>query len=336
MEYISKHASQMQEDLQMWATEHARTRSDIFELLPHNPDKYEYQSTFAHTIKGSPLDGAVTDQIATGIDNRYPKVAQAVDENHQALENIGATLDSRQNAFVATDHDELIDIALILVRSRSNLLRSGHDFDTSLIANKMITYLGVKLPSGIVPATEVIAMATDETYLNIPRPASGKGRLSTPRHAISEFNEMMVEHGLEKRLKRSAKIGKAALLFTAISGTVNKPLDTTRYSYSESGLSIPEEDQERTIVIGRANDGVLKFTQEGLTYVGSARLDPNNIQVKLSPNPRSLRTNPELTDAMQAIKALQSENDPSHYYVYDEHGKLPVIRPENQQTKEIS
>lgn len=324
MRPFEKYEKSLQEDLRNWANEHAEVRPEIFELLPTDPDTYKYQRMLHHTVIGVPLDGAVTDSIATSIEQRYPQFADAVDQNQQALKNMGETLDSLQNVIFASDHDELIDIALLLVRIRSNLQNMGYSFETGLIANKMVAHLGVKLQGSLIPATDLLAMAFDYTYLNLPRTQSGKEKLSAPKEAITSYNQFMIEHGLTKRLKSSRKLGRAMLIGAAVTGTVNKPLDTTQPISEEYEQKIPEDLADRTTVIGRANQGVLRITEQGLTFIGSAQIKTDEIKVTIPPHPLSIRTSEKLDDAMEQIASLQTSHDPDHHYVYDHLGVLPV------------
>lgn len=324
MRLFEVHEKAIQNDLREWAAEHAKTRPDIFELLPADTDTYPYQKLSEHTINGELPEGVEIDDIASSVEPRYPAFTVALDKNEQAIANMGETLDSLQNVIFASDHDELIDIALLLVRIRSNLQRTGYSFDTGLIANKMITYLGVKMQGTIVPATDLLSIAFDYTYLNLPRTQSGKEKISAPHEAISAYNKFMIERGLTKRLKVSRKLGRAMLIGAAITGTVNKPLDFERYVEMDDDEELPAGLNPNTIVIGRANQGVLKVTKQGLTYIGSAHIKSDDIKVTISENPIIIRSSEKLDQAMEQITELQSGHDPAHDYVYDRLGNLPV------------
>lgn len=312
-------------DLHQWAKEHAASNPDMFEVLPLDPDTYEHQRLHKHTVDGSPLDPAIIDTVAADIDERYPQIVAAVEQQQRALRVTGEILDSRQNVVLGTDHGELTDIALMMTAIKTQLHRQGYEFNTGMIHNKMLAFLGVKLKDGLVPATELLAMVMDEQYLNIPMSASSRKKMSVPRRVITHYNSLLMEHGIERRLKASQDIGKAMLMGVALSATINKPLDTEAYAAGTPTVVIPAEQLERAMVIGRANKGITRFTQHGLTICASANLAAKPVRIKIADEPLSVRTPDKLETAMRTIAGFQSQNDPHHFYVYDKEGDLPVV-----------
>jgi hypothetical protein len=326
MKLIDRYASQIQADQHIWAAEHANANPHLFELLPINPEHYPHQEVSEHTITGSPLDPEIVDGIAADIEPRYPEISWATQKNEKPLTIMGEILDSKQNVVFGTDHVELVDIAFLTVKAATTLKRQGYVFDTSIIVNGMVKFLGVKMKEGLIPATDLLTLAFDEIYLNIPNTTSGKNKMTIPKRVITSYNHLVLDHGIEKRLKKSRAIGRAMLLGTALPGTVNKPLDIEKYRSGENGVDIPADKQGSTLVIGRANTGMLRFMDHGLTMLATTRLEPGDVHVQISDIPLSVHTKDKLDTAMQKITAMQQALDPEHYHVYDVDGSLPVLR----------
>lgn len=326
MKLLEKHESQIHESLHEWAAEHTKSHERLV-LLDINPDKYPHQRILNHTVQGTPLEPLAIDSVAQNIDNRYSELAQAVEKNHKSLRIAKAIIDSQQNLILGTDHQELVDIALIMANITSRLRQKGANLDSGLIANKMAAYLGVEMHSGeIIPATNVLSLAFNETYLTLPSTISSKDKLSLPRRVISAYNGRVIDRGIINRLRATSRIGKAMLLGVALSGTINKRLNMDEYNQSQHLIRIEPEQQQATLIIGRANIGTLKFMKRALTMVAGSQLQPDNTRVDISDEPLYISTKEELSNAMNSIATIRNHQDTSHHYVYDMNGNLPVIR----------
>lgn len=324
MKFIEKYEAQIHEDLHNWAAEHTNSHERLV-LLPIDPTKYPHQRIMEHTVHSQPLEPIALDPLVAQIEPRYPEFIEAVEENPKSLRIAGAILNSRQNLIVGTDHQELIDIALLMAYLSSSLRQKGTSFSSGLIANKMAAYLGVEMEKNVVvPLTDVLGMAFDEVYLTLPASQSAKERLSLPRQFASRVNKTVVEKGIIMRLKTTRRLGKAMLLGAALTGTVNKELDESAYKPFGEIEYIPQKEIEHTQVLGRANIGVLAFMKNSLTMVAGTQLEKGNIKVTIADEPLYIDSKELLESAMQKIAIIRSEQDPSHYYVYDSVGNLPV------------
>lgn len=331
MEILERYAHELQTDLHAWAKEHVDENPHLFTLLDIDQDRYPDQRMSVHTIKGvkgdDRLPPEVMNSIATKVDKRYEEISRLVDSKEKILELAGETLESCQNVILGTDHGELIDIALESIKLKSALMQRGYDFETGMIVNKMVTFLGVKYDDEIVPATNLLKLGIEELYLNIPNTNSSRIKMNTPKKVQREFNERMMLHGVTNRLKSSSKIGKAMLLGIALSGTVNKPLVLEKYMENPNYPEIGENMPENTRVIGRASIGLLKILSLGFTLPASAMLEGEEMKVNISDRPLFVNKDTKLNLVMNRIAMLQQENDPLHHYIYDINGDLPVKKP---------
>lgn len=324
MKYIEKYEAQIHEDLHNWAAEHTNSHEKLV-LLDIDPDKYPHQKILEHTVKSHPLDPVVVDAVATQIEPRYPDFIEAVEENPKALRIAGSILNSKQNLIIGTDHQELVDIALLMAYLSSSLRQKGTNLNSGLIANKMAAYLGVQIDENTtIPATDLLGMAFDEVYLTLPASQSAKERLSLPRQFASRINKTVIEKGILMRLKTTRRLGKAMLLGAALTGTVNKELDTSKYESLANVEYINPEQANTTQVLGRVNTGVLGFMKNGLTMVAGTQLEPGNIKVTISDEPLYVDNQQLLESAMQTIAEIRNQQDTKHHYVYDKAGNLPV------------
>lgn len=330
MKILERYEAQIHESLHDWASEHTSSHERLT-LLPIDPDTYKYQRILEHTIHGSPLEPAVLDSVAQSIDSRYLELGHKIDEDPKPLRIAKAILDSNQNLIIGTGHEELIDIGLFMAHATSTLRQQGTDFDSSLMANKMAAYLGVRMDDGeVVPATDILSLAFNETYLTLPVTQSSRDKLSIPKRVIRAYNRIVIERSLAQRLKATPRLGRAMMLGAALSGTVTKQLNVDEYgSKYDSGEEIIHVDTDRqtdSLVIGRANTGTLKFMGRALTMIAATQLQRGDIRAKISDEPLFVGDKERLDEAMEVIATIKNDQDPKHHYVYDKYGNLPVTR----------
>lgn len=321
MGILERYEEQIHEGLHEWAGEHTASHERLV-LLDINPKEYSAQRLLTHTIHGEPIDPVLMDTVAGQIDSRQPRVAAAIDANETALQ-VGADILSKgENLAIGTGHDELVDVALELTHLIARYKQQGIAFDSSLIANKIATYLGVEMDDGsVIPVPDVLGWAFDETYFTIPNTSSTGEKLAVPKRAIAVYNQSVCLHGIEKRLKATRQTGRPMMMGVAVSGTVNKPLDRERYHRELD----PAAKDKKVKVVGRANTGTLRFMKLASTLLMCSRMQ-GDIAVTMSPQARQIDTEAALTAAMRTIARMQTELDPDSYYLYDETGDLPVIR----------
>ena len=333
MGLVDKYAQPMQEELHVWAVEHAEASKGLLVALDNEPEQYTNQRMRVNTIPGTPLEPGIIDSIAKDVDPRYVGVSRAIEENKNApaLDLMHEILQSRQNVVLGTDHQELIDAALILAKVTTYLRNQAQDkhgedldFDSAILANKMIAWLGVNLNSEVIPVTDLLAMVFNMTYMSIPNTRSAKEKLSVPARAITEYNSKLIIHSLAHRLRasHSRREDKAQLLAVVLSGTIEKPLDLAK-----SELDVTPPDGGEVYVLGRANTGMLRFLGHALTMLACSKMNGEEIKVALSDKPLGIRSAKKLNIVMAMLTEQKNQNDPNNLYIYDKDNNLPVIRP---------
>ena len=324
MKFLERYEDQIHTDLHAWANEHTHSHDKLV-LLDIDPDKYPHQRLLNHTVRSQPLEPVVIDTIATQIEPRYPDFIEAVESNPKALRIAGAILNSKQNLIIGTDHQELVDIALLMAYLSSSLRQKGTALSSGLIANKMAAYLGVEIDNNVtIPATDLLGMAFDEVYLTLPASQSAKERLSVPRQLASKLNKAVIDKGISHRLKSTKRLGKAMMLGAALTGTVNKELDASSYQPFGEIEYVSQAQVDHTQVLGRANIGVLDFMKNALTMVAGTQLEQGNIKVTIDDEPLYVDSKELLESAMKKIADIRNQQDQNHHFVYDTYGNLPV------------
>ena len=336
---VERYEHRIHEGLHSWAGEHAQAYPDLFEQLPINPEDYPYQHVLTRHIAGNTLPSGMINEIAQNLDPRYVDIAASIDADQPNILRIGELIASGKNVILGTGHDELIDIAFVLTRLRTTLDSLGYRFDVGIIVNSIIKYLGVKLDGQVIPALDVLGYAADDIFVNIPSTQSGRQKIPIPKRAVSAHNSAVTNLHLAKRLEATGKKrergGKKVtlppmLLGIALSGTVTKSLDQEAYAklidQDEDVVWVPEELRDRTRVIGRASNRLVKITQLGMTVPAASNLTAGKISVRFGEVPFYVNSESKLDETMQRIVDLEQLDDLDHFRVYDKLGNLPVKR----------
>ncbi len=330
---IKRYEQEIHQGLHSWAEEHAEANPDIFVTLDIDPVKYPYQAVGVRKVTGNPISPDDIDKIAFDLDVRYGGISRSISSDGRGLKRIGELLNDNNNVVLATGHSEIRDIGLIMASLRSELVKRNYEFDTGIIVNAMVKYLGVKVGDNVLPALDVLGLAADETYVNIPNTNSAKDKIPIPRRVISFHNHAMVEYDINGRFKNTIKKDqRPMLLAVAMSGTVIKPLDVEKYeSKLIAGADhipyISEVFRHKTMVSGEVGHGILRIMKNAITVPSVSNLRRSNISVDLSDSPVAVRSREQLDAVLETINKMEAKSDPEHNYVYDRYGNLPVKRP---------
>jgi len=319
IELVQEQAEGVLTQLREIAQIHADGSNGLLVVLEDNIEKYPGQDILKGTVTGEPLPALEVNQLAKSIDNRYDALYEATGEAPE-LEAIIETLKSGQNAILATDHSELLDIAEQLLAMSGHIRQRGVEFKTGLIASKMIDFLGTPMMGGIVPTRDILSIGFDRAYLTIPNTISTKGRIG--RTAMERYNGAVV-NALESDMNRRPRSNRVPMLLgVAMPGTINKQLDTAKYRGS-----LAKELPEKTIVVGQVSYGVINFMKHGLAYATTTKMTATEADVRIDPIHINIRTPEDVERYAAKLIRLLNARDTDVNYIYDRSGNLPVLAP---------
>ena len=235
-------------DLQEWALEHAENSGGQLGLLPYDPEHYPGQDSVS--VIGDPQSAAVVDSVAAVAQPRYGEIAKLLDSQEastQEVSRIGELLRGGNNVMLATNHGDLIDIAISHAAFYSLLDRRGYEMKTGIVISKMVAFLAYRLGAELAPAVEVLKILEDEQFLSYPRTETARKR-GVGRLLPSEVDR----HNKHMRERIDHKLGEGSLLLAvSASGTVDKPA----------------VDDPDTIVMSGIGTGTYKLMNTKGTYV---------------------------------------------------------------------
>jgi hypothetical protein len=243
----AEHELKMLEELAQLARPHAEASSSL-ELLPIDPDKYPAQLSLH--IEGDPQSAAVIESIATIAEPRFSKLTEVLEEREartQEISRIGELLKGGNNLVIATNHGNLIDIALVEAAVYSILDKQNYKFKTGIIISKMVAMLAFKLGEDAAPCADVLKLLCDDVFLSFPRSDSiRKSRFSILRPGEIDKHNKTMRNMVKQKLDDGGM-----LLALAPSGSKDKE------SQSEPG----------TYTLGPLGSGTLALMTHPRTYV---------------------------------------------------------------------
>lgn len=301
----------MVEKLQAWADIYAKASDGRMEVLAYQPGKYQGQDGLS--VIGQPNAAAVVDSIAEVAQPRYYEVRDLLHANEaetKRVSMIGELLKGGDNVVLATNHGDLIDIAIAQAATYSTLEKlgykihdsnkkdDGYDIQTGIIISKMVAFLAYKLGDDFAPCTDVLKLLENETFLSYPRTES------TKKHLMDRFLFNNIErHNQKMRDQVVNKLGKGSLLLAmAASGTTDKPLDS----------------DPSNIAMGKIGTGTLKLLQQPGTYVAPMAVwyQGESPVMELTDIPRIIKTEQDAHTAMQTIATTLTTKIPTLTFTY--------------------
>lgn len=136
-------------------------------------EKYPGQDMNITHVEGIPQSAAVVESIATRVNERFPEMVTELEEkSEEQLQTLGEMLKRGNNVVIATNHGDLIDVAVALAAVYCSLDKMGYQFKTSIIISKMVAFLGYEIEGNMAPAVEVLQMLCTKIYLTFPRTES--------------------------------------------------------------------------------------------------------------------------------------------------------------------
>lgn len=326
-EFLVEHAGPVLSELHTIAVEHAAGTNGKLVALDYDPSTYSNGNIMKHTIKGNPIDHIQSNEIASGIDPRYESLYRAMSACPD-VEVIEDVLMSGQNVVFAMDHGELIDAALVPL-ALANVLKYRNPpekddqpyFRTGLIVSRMVGFIGVPMMGGVMPAADLFALGFERTYQTVPNTISTKGKFN--KAALKTYNNMVINEIAGATNRRPFTNRRPMLLALAAPGTINKPLDDTKYT----GTEVAADLQSSTMVVGQINYRLAEFAKNALTFASVAQLGEHTSSVQIDGTPILVSTPKGIERLAKKLILLLTERDGGNVnYTYDTDGNLPVIR----------
>lgn len=300
------------ERLESWAADYAAKSDGVMEVLHYDPEHpNQYPGQVGISVEGTVMDGPMVDTIAVAAQPLYPELRAALAKNEKEIDMVGELLRGGNSVIMATNHGDLIDIAVTHAALFSNLEHRGfkiHDTNveddgyraqTGIIISKMVAFLAYRL-EGLDPApcTEVLKILENETYLSIPKTESSRNRLLD-----RVLPRLVKDHNVKMRDAVKHKMGEGSLLLAlAASGTTDKP----------------KADDPTTIAMETIGTGTIDFMQQPDTYVAPIAVWYKSGQpiMEFADVPRVIRTEEEAHRMMGRIATTLSTKVPDLTFAY--------------------
>jgi len=164
---------EMLHELARLASVHVENSNGLLELIEADPIKYPAQT--AMHIDGDPQSYAVVESIAETADPRFPELLETIERYEsytQEISRVGELLKGGNNVIIATNHGNLIDVALAEAAIYSLLDKKDYDFRTGIVISKMVSMLAYKLGEDAAPCAEVLKLLCNDVFLSFPRSES--------------------------------------------------------------------------------------------------------------------------------------------------------------------
>lgn len=298
-----------------------------------------------HHLHGSPIAPSAIENVATLADKRYRGIQDQVDlmtkrESH-SLEIIAQRLRAGDNIILATNHGDLVDIALVFAAMNSALSKSGHEdlvrdhMRKGIIVSQIISRIGLNLDFGGQPeadadtespklpptaAADALKMLCHDVWKSYPHtPSLAEMRERLPR-MIGYHNKRMI-------MSVHHALGKGGLfLAMAPSGSKDRP------SHDDPDTIALNQLGDRTIEMMRHDNTYTLFaaawlqgTKPLVALGGSGRRGDEVLGV-----PTRIETNAQAHRAMAALSCTLEGMVPGKRFVYKKPTSVSpgMVRPD--------
>lgn len=218
-------------------------------------------------VEGHPQSAAIVESIATAVDSRFPKMVQyLIEDKSEMMTTTGEMLKRGNNVIVATNHSDLIDIAVAQAAVFCALEHFGFKFKSSIVISKMISILGYKIEGNVAPAVETLELMCNQIFLSFPRTESvKKSRLQRVlgRLRIDNYNSRVVK-SITERLDEGGM-----LLAVAPSGTTDKKGIMAAISRGTSAILAHKKSFVMPLAVSLEKDNLIFESAGGLRALES-------------------------------------------------------------------
>lgn len=159
--------------------------------LPLDEELYPAQNIDTRFIDGRRLDSGVINDYVTGKDSRFPEIPKKLLEAEKTaglLGAIGNQLESGGNVIITCPHEQVTDLGYLSVAYAEVLDQMGIGFRASIVAGKMIPYLGYQSGGRVDALTDIMQMCGERVYLSYPPETKSTANSAIPAREIRKNN----------------------------------------------------------------------------------------------------------------------------------------------------
>lgn len=194
LESFREHEPQIAKVMLSAVETHARHGSDGFSPLPHNTEAHPFQRADCVAALGKVATKKEMVDLAPLV---YPKfeelVDRLVDERNDMLSAAAEVLEQGGDITIATDHRQIIGVAVGHCALMSALYESGHinhgDVDTEIIVSEMLKYTQILG----TPAVALLQDIFSTTRFVVPA-ANKKNKDQLPEGFANSANQASIQH----------------------------------------------------------------------------------------------------------------------------------------------
>lgn len=253
------------------------------ERVPHlvrldlDEDKFPYQNVDTRYIDGTPVPIDEMHEFIVGnadkgidpVEPRFPVLLETLAElenENGLLTRIGEHLRDDSNVILACEHEQVTDLGYLSIAYSEALQRMGYEFRRSIIAGKMIPYLGYEVQDSVVPLTDIMKMGGERIYLSYPPETKATLSSGIPAKEIRKNNV-----GMAKQLFRDLNEGGWLLAMDPLGATLRTKDGTAVFAaegVSSGTLAIIEHPKTLFLAHG------LLMSRDKIVFATDSRLRP--------------------------------------------------------------
>lgn len=294
--------------LESWlpvAQKHASESDGAICVLDVDPMSYPEQRLDEYHTTGNPIQPESVSAITSLVNPKFDDICQEFYKDPAskvALDQAGEILDAGENVIVATNHTELIDVAVAQAAIYNYLQGQGHEFSNGLVISKMISLIGSnKLADGDgkpMPAVAAVKMLCDDIYMSYPKTAT-----TSETELSQKMPEIVRQHNRMVSTAIAQKLGEGGMLLAMCpSGTTDKL----------------EKDSD-TCVLQPVQAGTAKLMSREDTYILPVAANfGDNPFIRACDTPERLSSADKAHTVMQSIARSMQANSKGVKFQYDQ------------------
>lgn len=152
---------------------------------------YPAQNVDTRYIDGSRIPSNVMHDFVVEKDSRYPSMLEKLTDfeaQSGLLTRIGEHMKNGGNVILMCEHEQVTDLGFLSIAYAESLEKMDYSFHTSIIAGKMIPYLGYEDSGSVIPLTTIMEMGGDRIYLSYPPETKSTLNSGIPSSEIRKNN----------------------------------------------------------------------------------------------------------------------------------------------------